>query len=107
MPFANIHADPEVMLDLGGPISRTESDAKLDRYAAAFSEHGVPVGQWRTPMAASSAMQVSCPVWRRTNGVEYRKQKGCPCGSGRAAKFGSYEARAIPRYARATVVCPG
>jgi RimJ/RimL family protein N-acetyltransferase len=41
MPFANMHADPEVMLDLGGPISRTESDAKLGRYATAYSEHGV------------------------------------------------------------------
>jgi RimJ/RimL family protein N-acetyltransferase len=40
-PFAEMHADPEVMLDLGGPISRSESDAKLARYAAAYREHGV------------------------------------------------------------------
>lgn len=38
--FAAMHADPEVMLDQGGPISRAESDAKLDRYAAAFDQHG-------------------------------------------------------------------
>ena len=34
--FAAMNAHPEVMLDLGGPINRAESDAKLDRYAAAF-----------------------------------------------------------------------
>jgi RimJ/RimL family protein N-acetyltransferase len=38
--FAEMNADPEVMRDLGGPISRAASDAKLDRYAAAFREHG-------------------------------------------------------------------
>jgi RimJ/RimL family protein N-acetyltransferase len=38
--FAEMNADPEVMLDLGGPICRADSDAKLDRYAAAFHEHG-------------------------------------------------------------------
>lgn len=35
-----MNADPEVMLDQGGPLSREESDAKLDRYAAAFARHG-------------------------------------------------------------------
>jgi len=30
--FAALHADPEVMADLGGPIDRSASDAKLDRY---------------------------------------------------------------------------
>ena len=38
--FAAMNAHPEVMLDLGGPISRAASDAKLDRYAAAFSRYG-------------------------------------------------------------------
>jgi len=38
--FARLNADAEVMLDLGGPISRAASDAKLDRYAAAFRQHG-------------------------------------------------------------------
>jgi RimJ/RimL family protein N-acetyltransferase len=38
--FAALNADPEVMRDLGGPISREQSDAKLDRYVAAFNEHG-------------------------------------------------------------------
>jgi RimJ/RimL family protein N-acetyltransferase len=39
-PLAAMHADPEVMHDYGGPISRNESDAKLDRYVAAYREHG-------------------------------------------------------------------
>lgn len=38
--FAAMHADPEVMHDYGGPISRRESDAKLDRYAATYRQHG-------------------------------------------------------------------
>ena len=38
--FAALHADPQVMIDYGGPISRTESDAKLDGYMASYREHG-------------------------------------------------------------------
>lgn len=38
--FAALHAHPEVMRDYGGPLDRTESDAKLDRYIAAFQQHG-------------------------------------------------------------------
>jgi RimJ/RimL family protein N-acetyltransferase len=38
--FAALHADREVMHDAGGPIDRSQSDAKLDRYAAAFERHG-------------------------------------------------------------------
>lgn len=38
--FAALHADPEVMQDYGGPLSRAESDAKLDRYAGAFDDYG-------------------------------------------------------------------
>lgn len=36
-----MHADPEVMHDYGGPISRTDSNAKLDRYAATYHQHGL------------------------------------------------------------------
>jgi RimJ/RimL family protein N-acetyltransferase len=39
--FAAMHAHPEVMLDQGGPISRTASDAKLGRYAATFNRYGI------------------------------------------------------------------
>lgn len=42
--FAALNADPEVMHDLGGPISRALSDAKLDRYAAVFDSQGF--GRW-------------------------------------------------------------
>jgi RimJ/RimL family protein N-acetyltransferase len=35
-----MHADPEVMHDYGGPISRAESDAKFDRYVATYRAHG-------------------------------------------------------------------
>ena len=38
--FAEMNAHPEVMDDLGGPISRIESDQKFDRYVEAFEEYG-------------------------------------------------------------------
>jgi RimJ/RimL family protein N-acetyltransferase len=34
-PLAAMHADPVVMEDYGGPLTRAESDAKFDRYAGA------------------------------------------------------------------------
>jgi RimJ/RimL family protein N-acetyltransferase len=39
--FAMLNAAPEVTWDLGGPLDRTESDAKFDRYVATFERHGV------------------------------------------------------------------
>jgi RimJ/RimL family protein N-acetyltransferase len=36
--FAALHADPVVMADYGGPLSRADSDAKFARYRAAFAE---------------------------------------------------------------------
>ena len=42
--LAAMHADSEVMFDYGAPISRTVSDAKLDRYAAAFARDRI--GRW-------------------------------------------------------------
>ena len=38
--FAALHADPEVMVDAVGVLDRDESDAKFDRYAAAYAEVG-------------------------------------------------------------------
>ena len=38
--FAAMNAHPEVMLDLGGPMSREASDAKLDRYVSTFNWYG-------------------------------------------------------------------
>jgi hypothetical protein len=33
--FATMHADPEVMADYGGPINRSKSSEKFERYVAA------------------------------------------------------------------------
>ncbi|MBN9090182.1 MAG: GNAT family N-acetyltransferase [Reyranella sp.] len=38
--FAALNADPEVAADLGGPLARAASDAKLDRYRPTFERHG-------------------------------------------------------------------
>ena len=38
--FAALNADPVVSQDLGGPLDRAESDAKLDRYMATFEHDG-------------------------------------------------------------------
>ncbi len=38
--FAALNFDPEVARDLGGPLSRAASDAKLDRYIGAFNRLG-------------------------------------------------------------------
>lgn len=42
--FAKMNSHPEVMADLGGPLVREASDAKLERYITAFSERGY--GRW-------------------------------------------------------------
>jgi RimJ/RimL family protein N-acetyltransferase len=42
--FAAMHADPEVMHDYGGPISRAESDAKLYRYISTC--HRLGFSRW-------------------------------------------------------------
>jgi len=39
--FAALNADPETTWDLGGPLDRAQSDAKFDRYVAAFEKHGL------------------------------------------------------------------
>lgn len=39
-PLAAMHSDAEVMADYGGPLTRVGSDAKFERYAAAFESHG-------------------------------------------------------------------
>ncbi|KGM34296.1 GNAT family N-acetyltransferase [Inquilinus limosus] len=38
--FAALTADPEVMRDLGGPLDRAGSDAKLDRYIVCYHRRG-------------------------------------------------------------------
>jgi RimJ/RimL family protein N-acetyltransferase len=39
--FAALNSQGEITADLGGPLSREESDAKFDRYVAAFIQHGL------------------------------------------------------------------
>ncbi len=38
--FATMNTDSEVMADLGGTLSRAQSDAKFDRFVTAFEQHG-------------------------------------------------------------------
>lgn len=38
--FAAMNADPEVMADLGGPLSRRGSDRKLERFSGAYETVG-------------------------------------------------------------------
>ena len=42
--LAAMHADPELMADYRRTFTRSESDTRLDRYAASFHRHGV--GRW-------------------------------------------------------------
>jgi RimJ/RimL family protein N-acetyltransferase len=47
-----MHADHEVMADQGGPIEHAESNAKFDRYVAAYLEHGT--SRWAVEDAEGS-----------------------------------------------------
>jgi len=38
--FAQMNSDPAVTMDLGGPLSRADSDRKFDRYCAIDREYG-------------------------------------------------------------------
>jgi RimJ/RimL family protein N-acetyltransferase len=38
--FAELHVDPEVMVDAPRPLTRDKSDRKFDRYVAAFERDG-------------------------------------------------------------------
>lgn len=40
-PFADMHSDPEVMADLGGPFNRADSNMKFDRYRDAWKSEGI------------------------------------------------------------------
>ncbi|MEM9106269.1 MAG: GNAT family N-acetyltransferase, partial [Pseudomonadota bacterium] len=43
-PFARLHGDPQVMVDMGGPLDTTSANAKFDGYAQAYRTHGH--GRW-------------------------------------------------------------
>lgn len=55
--FAALHADVEVMADLGGPFTRTASEAKLDRYQDALRKHGI--SRWAVETAGGEAIGYS------------------------------------------------
>jgi RimJ/RimL family protein N-acetyltransferase len=40
-PFAEMQSNPQVMADLGGPFSHTESSQKFDRYCDAWEANGI------------------------------------------------------------------
>jgi RimJ/RimL family protein N-acetyltransferase len=58
-----MHADHEVMADQGGPIGRADSDAKFDRYVAAYLEHGT--SRWAVEDAGGAFLGYS-GVMRRS-----------------------------------------
>jgi RimJ/RimL family protein N-acetyltransferase len=62
--FAAMNADPQVMADLGGPIDRAESDAKLDRYASWFQAHGVSRWAVEDPLGQFLGYAGVCPRLR-------------------------------------------
>lgn len=39
--FVEMHSDPAVMADLGGPFDQAAADAKFDRYCAAWARDGI------------------------------------------------------------------
>jgi RimJ/RimL family protein N-acetyltransferase len=41
LPFYDLHCDPEVMADLGGPFTDARSEEKFKRYTSAWDEYGV------------------------------------------------------------------
>jgi RimJ/RimL family protein N-acetyltransferase len=69
--FALMHADPEVMADLGEPIDRSESDQKFDRYCAAQREHGI--SRWAVENASGAFLGYA--------GVTPRSSKDHPLGA--------------------------
>ncbi|MGA0599745.1 GNAT family N-acetyltransferase [Caulobacter sp. KR2-114] len=61
-PFAALHADPEVMADLGGPIDGAAAGAKLDRYAAGMRDHGV--SRWAIEDRQGGFLGYAGVMWR-------------------------------------------
>ena len=69
--FASMHANADVMADLGGPIDQSESYLKFERYCAAQREHGV--SRW--------AVEESSGAFVGYAGVMPRLSKGHPLGA--------------------------
>jgi RimJ/RimL family protein N-acetyltransferase len=69
--FAQLHADADVMADLGGPFDRAAADAKLARYRAAYLQHGI--SRWAVEDASGDFVGYA--------GVVPRPDPGHPLGS--------------------------
>ena len=69
--FAAMHTDPEIMVDLGGPINQSESYRKFERYRVAQRAHGV--SRW--------AIEKSDVAFVGNAGVMPRLSKDHPLGA--------------------------
>jgi RimJ/RimL family protein N-acetyltransferase len=69
--FARLHADAEVMADLGGPFERAQSDAKFARYRAAYREHRI--SRWAVEDASGTFVGYA--------GVLFRPDPAHPLGA--------------------------
>jgi RimJ/RimL family protein N-acetyltransferase len=70
MPFYELHSDPEVMADLGGPFLARQSQEKFNRYSRAWEENGI--SRWAL-MDATGKFVGYC-------GVMYRSDATHPLG---------------------------
>jgi RimJ/RimL family protein N-acetyltransferase len=66
-PFAAMSADVDVMRDLGGPMSRAESDAKFDRYAKAWEDDAI--GRWAVEDTNGNFLGYAGIVYRREHPI--------------------------------------
>jgi RimJ/RimL family protein N-acetyltransferase len=71
MPFCQMHADPDVMADLGGPMNAAQSHEKFTRYARAWSDHGI--ARW--------ALEDAYGAFIGYCGVMFRPDVGHPLGA--------------------------
>lgn len=60
--FAQMHADPAVMTDLGGPFDRAASDAKFNRYRDAWLADGI--SRWAIVDTENSFLGYVGIMWR-------------------------------------------
>jgi len=66
-PFAAMSADVDVMRDLGGPISRADSDAKFARYAKAWDDDAI--GRWAVEDRHGNFLGYAGIIFRREHPI--------------------------------------
>jgi RimJ/RimL family protein N-acetyltransferase len=62
--FCAMQSEHAVMADLGGPFERADSDAKFDRYVAAWRDHGV--SRWAVVDDVGAFLGYCGVMWRDT-----------------------------------------